>query len=547
MNDLPSHPGFTSARAYARLKELAATGPYNLSRGNPSGGITPQRIESCRVSGCGLELVYATQRVDRETLETLAALASETGALTQLKAMMGGAVLNRIQGLESENRRVLHTSSRDVFDDLRVPAGDESRAEDRQAAESAAAEAAGQLRRLEEMLNRLENRLFTDIINIGIGGSDLGPQAVFQALSPWHRPGRQAHFVSNLDPGQLDTVLRQVDPSRTLVVVVSKSGSTQETLANEKMAHRVWQQAGLRPEEHFICVTGMGSPLDDGERYLERFLLPDYVGGRFSVTSMAGGVSLGFALGMENFRALLRGAREMDLHALSTPVLENLPLLAALLGIWNRNFLGSPSLAVVAYSQALSRFVAHLQQLDMESNGKSLTRRGEAVDYDTGPVVWGEPGTNAQHAFFQFLHQSRSVVPVEFIGFRRPQREDEYGGLAERNSGALMANMLAQSLALARGRPDENPNRQYPGNRPSSLLLAERLDPGVMGALLSFYEHKVAFQGFIWDINSFDQEGVELGKTMAEAVSRAWDSKGDAGGGEGDEVIAALLKAAGLL
>ncbi len=255
--------------------------------------------------------------------------------------------------------------------------------------------------------------------------------------------------------------------------------------------------------------------MDDPQHYLASFYIWDYIGGRYSVTSMVGAVTLAFSLGMDRFLEFLRGANSMDKVALKNDILTNLPLLSALLGIWNRNFLSLPTVAIIPYAQALVRFPAHLQQLDMESNGKRIDKRGHPVDFDTGPVIWGEPGTNGQHSFYQLIHQGTTVVPLEFIGFAESQYQEDviYQGTSCQEK--LVANLFAQSVALAVGQESANPNQIFPGNRPNRILLGHRLDPFVMGAILAYYEHKVVFQGFIWNINSFDQEGVQLGKRLA--------------------------------
>ncbi|MCI5149371.1 MAG: glucose-6-phosphate isomerase, partial [Candidatus Electrothrix sp. MAN1_4] len=258
--------------------------------------------------------------------------------------------------------------------------------------------------------------------------------------------------------------------------------------------------------------------MDDPERYLACFHMYDYIGGRYSATSMVGGVTLAFALGYENFFELLRGANAMDQAGEQQDITKNLPLLMALLGIWNRNFLGYTTVAILPYSQALVRFPAHLQQCDMESNGKQTSRSGQAVQWKTGPIIWGEPGTNGQHAFYQLLHQGTEIVPAEFIGFRNSQYQQDISIKGTSSQQKLLANMLAQSLALALGKSHANPNKSFPGNRPSSLLIGDQLTPYSMGVLLALYEHKIAFQGFCWNINSFDQEGVQLGKVLANRI-----------------------------
>ncbi|HAK62226.1 MAG TPA: glucose-6-phosphate isomerase, partial [Alphaproteobacteria bacterium] len=505
----------TRTAAHGQLRALAAR-PPDLTA---AGVLTPARIAEYRVDACGWALLYGTERVDGPVLAALEALARETDAVGQLRAMMAGAVLNRIEGFESENRRVLHTASRNVFDDLPDP-------QVQPAAADAVQQARDGMARLQAFLADLEGgklhngrgEPFTDLINIGIGGSDLGPRALYLALRPYGSAARRVHFIANVDPDDAAQVLGSVDLSRTLINVVSKSGSTLETLTNETLARDALQRAGLRPERHMLCVTGAGSPMDDPARYLRTFHMYDYIGGRYSATSLVGGVLLGFAYGYDHWRELLRGAREMDLAALEPAPLRNLSLLGALLGVWNRNYLGLPTLAVLPYSQALIRFAAHLQQLDMESNGKRVTRAGKPTTYSTGPIVWGEPGTNGQHAFYQLIHQSETVVPCAFIGLRRSQYGLDRDVKGTTSQQKLLANLLAQSLALATGQQSDNPNRVFPGNRPNSVLMADRLTPRSLGALLAYHEAKVAFQGFLWNINSFDQEGVQLGKVLANRL-----------------------------
>jgi glucose-6-phosphate isomerase len=338
------------------------------------------------------------------------------------------------------------------------------------------------------------------------------------ALKAYSLPGRSARFIANVDPDDAADVLRELDLSTTLFNVVSKSGTTLETLTNERLIRQALMEAGLDPARHVLAVTGEGGPMDDPTRYLRSFYMEDYIGGRYSATSMVGAVTLGFVLGFAAVMELLHGAHEVDRAVLHPGIRANIPLLLAMLGIWNHNFLGHATVAVLPYSQALLRFPAHLQQCDMESNGKSVTRKGDKVSWQTGPVVWGEPGTNGQHAFYQLIHQGTEVVPVEFIGYRHSQYGEDLKVENTTSQQKLMANMLAQSLALALGKQDENPVRCFPGNRPNVVLIADRLTPRTMGALLAIYEHKIAFQGFCWHINSFDQEGVQLGKVLAQRL-----------------------------
>jgi glucose-6-phosphate isomerase len=500
--------------AYDKLSALSRQ-PYNLNR---EGALSPERLSSYVCRAVGFEMLYAAQRVDDHILTALQQLADESEVVEKFLAMKKGAVLNRIEGFASEERQVLHTAMRDVFT-AEPLAPDASR------------QAKDELAKLKEFLATLEEgrivneegENFTDLVQVGIGGSDLGPRAVYLGLAAYRLPSRHVHFISNVDPDDAAATLRELDLSRTLVNVVSKSGTTLETLTNEELIRTAFAEKGLDPRRHFLAVTGKGSPMDNPDRYLRSFHMFDFIGGRYSATSMVGAVMLGFALGYEQFIEILRGAHEMDKAAEERDIRHNPALMLALLGIWNHNFLGCPTLAVLPYSQALIRFTAHLQQLDMESNGKSVNRQGEELPYQTGPIVWGEPGTNGQHAFYQLIHQGTEIIPTELIGFRYNQYQEDQIIEGTTSQEKLLANLLAQSLALATGQENDNPNRRFAGNRPSVILMADRLTPGTMGALLALYEAKVVFQGFVWNINSFDQEGVQLGKKLANRLLAHFD------------------------
>jgi glucose-6-phosphate isomerase len=533
-------PGLDGLPVYEKLMKLARN-PFDLTA---PGALSPERISNYKARASGFDLLFSTQRVDDSVINGLQQLADQSGAVDQFLEMKRGAVMNRIAGYASENRQALHTACRDIFVD--VPCNDE-----------AAQQAKQQLAKLKVFLAELDRgevvnargETFTDYVNIGIGGSDLGPRAIYLALSAYARKNRQVHFISNVDPDDAAAVLQGLDLSRTLVGIVSKSGSTLETLTNEEMVRAAYGRAGLDPGHHFVAITGQGSPMDNPEKYLRSFHMYDYIGGRYSVTSMVGAVMLGFGLGYDAFIEILRGANDMDQAAEAKDIRENPALLLALLGIWNHNFLGHETVAILPYSQALLRFPAHLQQCDMESNGKSVARNGAKVTYATGPIVWGEPGTNGQHAFYQLLHQGTTVVPAEFIGFRQNQREMDLEIKSTTSQQKLVANLLAQALALATGRQNENPNRFFAGNRPSSILLADKLKPRTMGGLLALYEAKIVLQGFIWNINSFDQEGVQLGKVLADRFLGHM-SIADQGGARDRDLYPeswALLEAAGIL
>jgi glucose-6-phosphate isomerase len=504
-----SFQNFDTLPAFAKLRD-AARQPYDLSR---EGALSPERISSHTCRAADFDLLYAMQRVDEGILAQLQQLAEESQAVAKFLAMKKGAVLNRLEEHESENRQVLHTAVRDIFSDQPL-------------APQATEQAREELARLQQFLTELENGQlhnaqgspFTDLVHIGIGGSDLGPRALYLALQASRLPHRRVHFISNVDPDDAAAVLKGLDLSRTLVNIVSKSGTTLETLTNEELVRTAFLKAGLDPRQHFLAVTGKGSPMDDPANYLRSFYMFDYIGGRFSATSMVGAVMLGFALGYEALLDLLRGAFTMDQAAEERELRRNPALLLALLEIWNHNFLGCETVAVLPYSQALVRFTAHLQQLAMESNGKSINRQGKRLPYQSGPIIWGEPGTNGQHAFYQLIHQGTTIIPTEFIGFRYNQYKEDLLVKETTSQEKLLANLLAQSLALATGQASDNPNRRFAGNRPSVVLMADRLTPRTMGALLALYEAKVVFQGFIWNINSFDQEGVQLGKKLADRL-----------------------------
>jgi glucose-6-phosphate isomerase len=511
--------GFTRHKAFDKLKQLAEN-PFDLTK---EGGLSPQRVREFCAEACGYQFLYGTERVNEDVMRALAELAEEAQALEKMAQLQNGEVMNFIDGYPSENRPVLHTATRDFFEN---PAQGE-------VASEAARQAHGEIEKLKKFCAKLDKEgRFTDLIAVAIGGSDLGPKANYLALKYLQKPGRRVHFVSNVDPDDMAATLREVDLKKTLVLIISKSGTTLETVTNEEFIRARFKAAGVKPEEHFVSISCPGGPLDDKTKYLETFYLWDWVGGRFSTSSMVGGVTLSFAYGFPVYWEFLRGASAMDKTALQRDINKNLPLLGALLGIWNRNFLEFPALAIVPYSQALARYAAHIQQVDMESNGKRIDQQGHPVPFATGPLVIGEPGTAAQHSFYQELHQGTDITPLEFIGYKLAQWGDDYTYQKTTSQEKLLANLFAQAIALATGKSHENPNKVFPGNRPSHILLAKQLTPFTLGALLAYFEHKIAFQGFIWGINSFDQEGVQLGKELANRVIQRF--AGQHGGGAVD-------------
>lgn len=497
--------GFSTYAATKKLKELAKH-PFDLTK---KGNLTPERLAHFTAESAGYRLLYGTERITNDVMKALHALSKEANVLDKMKQMQSGAILNYIKDYPSENRAVLHTATRDFF------------AHPNKAKEAVAAtkQARKEIDKLKKFMAKIDkDNKFTDLVTIGIGGSDLGPKAHYVALQHLEKKGRHVHFISNIDPDDAAANIKGLDLRKTLVIVVSKTGTTLETQSNEEFVREYFKKAGLKSEKHFISVTSEGSPMDDKRRYLESFYIWDWIGGRYSTTSMVGGVMLSFAFGFDVYWDFLKGCNAMDKQALNASLDKNVPLVGALLSVWNRTFLDYPTLALIPYSQPLSRYSAHIQQVEMESNGKHIDQNGKLVNYATGPVIWGEPGTNAQHSFYQLIHQGTDIIPLEFIGYKESQagEDSEWNGTTLQQK--LLSNLFAQAIALAVGQKSDNPNQQFQGNRPSHILLGNKLTPFALGALLGYFEHKVAFEGFIWGINSFDQEGVQLGKVLAKKL-----------------------------
>ncbi len=462
----------------------------------------------------GMVYNYAAKQVDDEVLAGLAKLAQEAQLADKFEALYNGEVINT-----GEKRLVLHHLTRGQLGEDVVADGVNKRdfyvGVQEKAAQFAGKVHAGQI-------TNEAGEKFTTVVQIGIGGSDLGPRAIYLALEQWAKKQgtfkMEAKFISNVDPDDAAAVLNSIDVAHSLFVLVSKSGTTLETLTNESFVKDALTKAGLNPSRHMVAVTSETSPLAKSDDYLAAFFMDDYIGGRYSSSSAVGGVVLSLAFGPEVFAQFLAGAAEEDKLSKNKDIFKNPAMLDALIGVYERNVLDYPSTAVLPYSQALSRFPAHLQQLDMESNGKSVNRFGEPVNYQTGPVIFGEPGTNGQHSFYQLLHQGTSVVPLQFIGFRDSQIGTDVVIQGSTSQQKLCANVAAQIVAFACGKQDENRNKNFAGGRPSSIIIGDQLNPRTLGALLSHFENKVMFQGFVWNVNSFDQEGVQLGKVLAKKV-----------------------------
>ena len=489
----------------------------------------PKRGERLTLEAAGIYLDYSKNRVTDETLSLLVQLAEESHLRERIDAMFGGEHIN-----VSENRAVLHTA-------LRAPRGASVLVD----GENVVPQVHTVLDKMSDFANRVRSgawkghtgKRIRNVVNIGIGGSDLGPVMAYEALRWYSERAMTFRFVSNVDGADFVEAVRDLDPTETLFIVSSKTFTTLETMTNAHAA-RAWALQGLGGDNqavarHFVAVsTNAAEVARFGIDTANMFEFWDWVGGRYSMDS-AIGLSTMVAIGPEHFRAMLAGFHEMDEHFRTAPFARNLPVLLGLLGVWYSNFFGAQTVAVLPYEQYLRRFPAYLQQLTMESNGKHVTLHGERVRYDTGPIYWGEPGTNGQHSFYQLIHQGTRLIPCDFIGFA--QTLDPLG----EQHDMLLANVFAQGEALAFGKTPEEvraegspdwlvPHRTFEGNRPSNTMLLEQLTPAALGKLVALYEHGVFTQGAIWRIDSFDQWGVELGKVLAKRILSELGTEGTA-------------------
>ena len=479
----------------------------------------PKRGERMTAEAVGIYLDYSKNRITEETLKLLLQLAEESGLGSRIDAMFSGEKINI-----TEKRAVLHVA-------LRAPRGASIIVD----GENVVPQVHAVLDKMADFSNRIRSRAWKghtgksirNIVNIGIGGSDLGPVMAYEALRHYSDRALTFRFVSNIDGTDFAETVHDLDPAETLFIVSSKTFTTLETMTNAQTS-RDWLLKGLGGDvkavaKHFVAVSTNAAKVSEfGIDTANMFEFWDWVGGRYSMDS-AIGLSTMLAVGPDNFRALLDGFHQMDEHFRTAPFERNLPVLMALLAVWYNNFFGAQSVAVLPYEQYLKRFPAYLQQLTMESNGKRVTLEGAEVDYQTGPIYWGEPGTNGQHSFYQLIHQGTKLIPCDFIAFVKPLNA------VGRHHDLLLANVLAQAEALAFGKTPEEvrgdgtpdwlvPHRVFDGNRPSNTLLADRLTPETLGKLVALYEHVVFTQGVIWNIDSFDQWGVELGKVLAQRI-----------------------------
>ncbi len=501
-----------TCKSFYRLKDSKKISLKEVLKPN----FAEKRIKNyeCKISNT-LKYNYATKQVNEEIIEIFQNLAYEQELIKKYQALLLGEIINI-----SENRKVQHHFTRNL---------------------SAINKDNFYLAELEKIKSFVEqihnkkilsssNKPFTNVVQIGIGGSDLGPKSLYIALKEYAKTTNNikmiAHFISNIDPEDAVSSLSKIPEENTLFIIASKSGTTQETLANERLIIKYLHLKGIKePKKNIVVVTSNSSPLAKDNSYLSHFYMDDFIGGRYSSTSVCGGLVLSLAFGNNTFQNLLQGAEEADKNALNENIKENATLMDALICVYERSILGYHATAILPYAKALSHFVAHLQQLDMESSGKSVNINSKPISYNTGSIVFGEPGTNGQHSFYQFLHQSNEIIPMQFIAFKEsslsyglPKNsnilETDYINTIKEHHQYLLANLIAQIYAFAIGKEDKNKNKHFEGERPSSLIYGEKLDAHSLGALLAHFENKVMFQGFLWNINSFDQEGAQLGKQI---------------------------------
>ena len=496
------------------FKELQNVKPVDI-RTAMSGEAGAERVKKYSIPmAANYTYNYAAKAVDDDILKVLVKLAEEAQLSEKYEDLYNGDIINT-----GEKRMVLHQLCRGQLGKDVIADGVNKREfyvdQQRRIADFATKVHNG------EIVNE-KGEKFTEVVQIGIGGSDLGPRAIYMALENWaKKKGKfmmKAHFISNVDPDDASAVLADTDVAHAIFILVSKSGTTLETLTNCAFVQEALKKEGLDPKKHMITCTSETSPLAKSDDFLDAFYMDDYIGGRYSTSSTVGGAVLSLAYGPEVFAKFLEGAAEADRTATEKDPLKNAAMLDALIGVYERNVLGYQTTAILPYSQALIRFPAHLQQLDMESNGKSVNRFGEKINYPTGPVIFGEPGTNGQHSFYQLLHQGKIIVPLQFIGYKKSQLDNDVVIEGSTSQSKLKANVAAQIVAFACGKDDKNLNKNFEGSRPSSIIIGKHVCPKTLGALLAHYENKVMFQGFLWNVNSFDQEGVQLGKTLAKRV-----------------------------
>ncbi|MFH2093929.1 MAG: glucose-6-phosphate isomerase [Pseudomonadota bacterium] len=511
----------THSKAYSVLNDLSSS--FNQENNHLKHLIQQKnRLKDFSLKTEGLFFDFSKQRLDKKTKDTLIKLAKETQAKQIFSQMVSGEPINT-----TENRAALHTATRDFSQEKIV---------------LDMVDILPQLKAVNQKIDRFTQKVhdhticadsgkpFTDAVVIGIGGSYLGCDFVYQALKHYTDPIIKLHFLPNVDIDNFGQIIKSINPETCLWIVISKSYTTTETMANLNQALLFLSQHKLDPSKHLVTITAKGSPGDNPDNpVLDSFHMFDFIGGRYSVTSAVGGLPLSLAFGFNIFNRFLAGCHTMDQHALNAPEETNIPLMSALISIWNSNFLHYPAQAIIPYTSVLSKLAPHVQQLYMESLGKSVTKQGKPIQYQTGVIIFGEPGTNAQHSFFQLAHQGMAF-PIEFIGVIKPVFDkDQALSKGVSNHQELWANMIAQGQALAIGKEDKDAAKTFTGNRPSSTILINDLSPESIGMLLGFYEARTVFEGFILGVNPFDQFGVELGKVLASGIRQEMQKKNQDG------------------
>ncbi|UER67876.1 glucose-6-phosphate isomerase [Borrelia sp. BU AG58] len=494
------------------FQELAKIEPEALKK-----AITSERIKEydIKIDGDAVNYNYATKQINETHLKIFQHLSDEANLVEKHRETVNGVDVNI-----SEKRKVLHHLTRGLLGTEVTENGENMREFFEK-----------ELKRILEFAKQVQNgtiksvkgKSFKNVVQIGIGGSSLGPRALYTAIKNYARKKNlylmKAYFISNIDPDEAGEVLSDIDLNETLFIVVSKSGTTLETASNMQFLIKKLKDNGIEDyRKQITIITSKGSILALEREYLECFFMHDSIGGRFSPTSAVGIALITLCFTEHVTKEILKGAHEVDRRALNRNVKENAPLLAALISIYESNVLNYSSNCIIAYSKAMEDFYLHLQQLEMESNGKSVNRFGEKINYKTVRIIWGGIGTDVQHSFFQMLHQGTEIVPMDLIGFSESQLKQDVITEETSNNDKLKANLVAQIIAFSRGKEDKNRNKNFEGNRPSSLIYSKELTPYVVGAILAHYENKVMFEGFLLNINSFDQEGVQLGKIIATQI-----------------------------
>ncbi|QMU99478.1 glucose-6-phosphate isomerase [Borrelia sp. A-FGy1] len=515
---MPNYQNLNMLKAFQELKKI---NPEALSKTLSSDRINKYDI---KIDGNNVHYNYATKQISETHLKIFQSLSDEANLIEKYREIINGKNINI-----SENRKILHHLTRGQLG-TEVTDNNENMREFFVRELQKIFSFAKQIQN--GKIKSLKGEKFKNVVQIGIGGSSLGPKALYTAIKNYAKQKNlylmKAYFISNIDPDEAEEVLSEIDLDKTLFIVVSKSGSTLETASNMQFLIKKLKDNGIiEYKKQIIIITSKESMLALEKGYLEYFFMHDSIGGRFSSTSAVGLALITLCFSENITKEILKGAHEVDKRALNKNIIENAPLMAALISIYESNVLNYSSNCIIAYSKAMENFYLHLQQLEMESNGKQVNRFGEKIDYKTVRIIWGGIGTDVQHSFFQMLHQGTEIVPMDFIGFSESQLKKDIIVEGTSNNNKLKANLIAQIIAFSQGKEDINRNKKFEGERPSALIYSKELIPYVVGAILAHYENKVMFEGFLLNINSFDQEGVQLGKTIATKILKKDNKKNE--------------------